>query len=216
MFRDYFEDQAKDKLIDEKIGFLDTKIWNMLYDFQKDGVRGVINKILKHNGCIIADSVGLGKTFEALAVIKYFELLNRRVLVLCPKKLKENWKDEFKELYKRRDDNYNFAQETRDNYLIGMMEVNYLKRLESSVEAFEISMKRTIGKISYLENKIKDFINSPSDNGEDFDETLLLPEGAEEEDEKDFVGDKLKFNLGTIYDVSKGVYSWCLMNICKT
>ncbi len=63
----------------------------MLYEFQKDGVKGAINKILKHNGCIIADSVGLGKTFEALAVIKYFELLNGRVLVLCPKKLEGNW-----------------------------------------------------------------------------------------------------------------------------
>ena len=63
----------------------------MLYDFQRDGVKGAINKILKHNGCIIADSVGLGKTFEALAVVKYFELLNYRVLVLCPKKLSANW-----------------------------------------------------------------------------------------------------------------------------
>jgi SNF2 family DNA or RNA helicase len=63
----------------------------MLYEFQKDRVKGAINKILKHNGCIIADSVGLGKTFEALAVITYFELLNYRVLVLCPKKLGSNW-----------------------------------------------------------------------------------------------------------------------------
>jgi SNF2 family DNA or RNA helicase len=63
----------------------------MLYEFQKDGVKGAINKILKHRGCIIADSVGLGKTFEALAVIKYFEKLNHRVLVLCPKKLEDNW-----------------------------------------------------------------------------------------------------------------------------
>lgn len=63
----------------------------MLYDFQKDGVKGAINKIQRHNGCIIADSVGLGKTFEALAIIKYFELLNDRVLVLCPKKLRDNW-----------------------------------------------------------------------------------------------------------------------------
>lgn len=438
LFRDYVEDQSKDRLIDEKIGFLDTKIWNMLYDFQKDGVRGVINKILKHNGCIIADSVGLGKTFEALAVIKYFELLNHRVLVLCPKKLKENWtvfsgndsmnfliddkfsydvlchtdlsrdggysgninlstlnwsnyglvvideshnfkndlegkrdregnlvklsrygklmneiikkgiqtrvlllsatpvnnelkdlrnqiylitqgkdgalfnscsiksisqtiknaqiqftywtdpkrnakpsskvlfdklessffklldeltiarsrehirryydinkigkfperqkpiskapdididkkfpaydklndeileyklslfrptsylKDEFKDKYKQRDDDYNFAQETRENYLIGMMKVNYLKRLESSVEAFEISMKRTIDKISNLEKKIKIFMDSPLKNDDELDETLLLPEDAEEEDEKDFVGDKLKFNLAHI------------------
>jgi superfamily II DNA or RNA helicase len=70
---------------------LDTKIWNTLFEFQKDGVKGAIQKILTYNGCIIADSVGLGKTYEALAVIKYFEIRNDKVLVLCPKKLRENW-----------------------------------------------------------------------------------------------------------------------------
>lgn len=74
-----------------KTTLFDTSIWNKLFDFQKDGVKGVINKILTYNGCILADSVGLGKTFSALAVIKYFELRNERVLVLCPKKLSENW-----------------------------------------------------------------------------------------------------------------------------
>ena len=69
----------------------ESSVWRALYEFQRDGAKGVINKILKHNGCILADSVGLGKTFEALAVIKYFELRNERVLVLCPKKLRENW-----------------------------------------------------------------------------------------------------------------------------
>lgn len=69
----------------------ETGIWRALYEFQRDGVKGAINKILKHNGCILADSVGLGKTYEALAVIRYFELRNERVLVLCPKKLRENW-----------------------------------------------------------------------------------------------------------------------------
>ena len=70
---------------------LESKVWNMLFLFQKDGVKGAIHKILNYNGCILADSVGLGKTFEALAVIKYFELRNERVLVLCPKKLRQNW-----------------------------------------------------------------------------------------------------------------------------
>ena len=69
----------------------DTEIWTALFDFQKDGVKGMINKILAHNGCILADSVGLGKTYEALAVIKFLELRNERVLVLCPKKLRDNW-----------------------------------------------------------------------------------------------------------------------------
>ncbi len=69
----------------------ESEVWKMLFSFQKDGVKGIINKILEYNGCILADSVGLGKTFEALAVIKYFELRNERVLVLCPKKLRQNW-----------------------------------------------------------------------------------------------------------------------------
>ncbi|GAK51876.1 helicase domain protein [Candidatus Moduliflexus flocculans] len=91
IFEEYLSEQRKGGLLDEKTGFYDSEIWAALYDFQKDGVKGAINKILKHHGCIIADSVGLGKTFEALAVIKYFELLNGRVLVICPKKLAGNW-----------------------------------------------------------------------------------------------------------------------------
>ena len=69
----------------------DTAIWNALYDFQKDGAKSAIARLLRHNGCILADAVGLGKTYTALAVIKFFELRNERVLVLCPKKLRENW-----------------------------------------------------------------------------------------------------------------------------
>ena len=91
LFEGYLKEAEQGGLLDEKTGFFETDVWEMLYSFQKDGVKGAINKILKHNGCIIADSVGLGKTFEALAVIKYFELLNCRVLVLCPKKLEDNW-----------------------------------------------------------------------------------------------------------------------------
>ena len=70
---------------------IDTEIWKALFEFQKDGVKGAIHKINQHNGCILADSVGLGKTYSALAVIKYHELRNHRVLVLCPKKLRDNW-----------------------------------------------------------------------------------------------------------------------------
>ncbi len=91
LFKNLIKDREAFDIQQFKTGLIDTKIWNTLYDFQKDGVRGAINKINKHRGCIIADSVGLGKTFEALAVIKHFELRNERVLVLCPKKLKENW-----------------------------------------------------------------------------------------------------------------------------
>ncbi|MCF8302142.1 MAG: DEAD/DEAH box helicase family protein [Bacteroidales bacterium] len=91
LFEKYLDEQAKGGLLTEQTGFFESEIWNMLYEFQKDGVKGAINKILKHNGCVIADSVGLGKTFEALAIIRYFEMLNYRVLVLCPKKLSSNW-----------------------------------------------------------------------------------------------------------------------------
>jgi len=82
---------APNTLLQERTGFLESEIWNALFEFQKDGAKGAINKIQTHNGCILADSVGLGKTYEALAVIRFFELRNARVLVLCPKKLAENW-----------------------------------------------------------------------------------------------------------------------------
>jgi SNF2 family DNA or RNA helicase len=91
IFEDFLADQTKGGLLDQNIKIVDTDVWKALFEFQRDGVKGAINKILKHNGCILADSVGLGKTFEALAVIKYFELKNERVLVLCPKKLRQNW-----------------------------------------------------------------------------------------------------------------------------
>ncbi|MEM7620632.1 MAG: helicase-related protein [Pseudomonadota bacterium] len=91
IFKDYLEDIDEESIIRSKTGFKDTIVWDKLYKFQRDGVLGAIDKLEKYNGCIIADSVGLGKTFEALAVIKYYELRNDRVLVLCPKKLRENW-----------------------------------------------------------------------------------------------------------------------------
>ena len=89
-----FENKSKDDINEDRLtrtGFKNSKVWNMLYNFQRDAVLGAIDKIETYNGCIIADSVGLGKTFEALAVIKYYELRNDRVLVLAPKKLRENW-----------------------------------------------------------------------------------------------------------------------------
>lgn len=91
IFSEFLEDINEEELADERVGFKETKIWHMLYDFQKEAVYGIINKLNRHNGCILADSVGLGKTFTALGVIKYFEKRNLRVLVLCPKKLSENW-----------------------------------------------------------------------------------------------------------------------------
>jgi SNF2 family DNA or RNA helicase len=91
IFERFLEDAGKTDADLGRTSLFETDTWKALFEFQKDGVKGAINKVLRYNGCIIADSVGLGKTFEALAVIKYFELKNERVLVLCPKKLRENW-----------------------------------------------------------------------------------------------------------------------------
>ena len=91
VFSEFLDDISEDELPNEATGFKQSKIWNMLYDFQKDAVLAIINKLEKYNGCILADSVGLGKTFTALAVVKYYENRNKSVLVLCPKKLAENW-----------------------------------------------------------------------------------------------------------------------------
>lgn len=91
IFEKFLGDAGKTDADLGKTSLFETDIWKALFEFQKDGVKGAINKILRHNGCIIADSVGLGKTYEALAVMKYFELKNERVLVLCPKKLRDNW-----------------------------------------------------------------------------------------------------------------------------
>lgn len=91
VFSEFLDDISEDVLPNEATGFKESKIWNMLYDFQKDAVLAIINKLEKYNGCILADSVGLGKTFTSLAVVKYYENRNKTVLVLCPKKLAENW-----------------------------------------------------------------------------------------------------------------------------
>ncbi len=98
IFSEFLEDISEDVLPNEATGFKESKIWNMLYNFQKDAVLAIINKLEKYNGCILADSVGLGKTFTALAVVKYYENRNKSVLVLCPKKLTNNW-NTYKENY---------------------------------------------------------------------------------------------------------------------
>ena len=91
IFSEFLDDVSEDVLPNEGLGFRDSLIWNKLYDFQKDAALAIINKLETYNGCILADSVGLGKTFTALAVIKYYESRNKDVLVLCPKKLRDNW-----------------------------------------------------------------------------------------------------------------------------
>ncbi len=91
LFAEFLDDINDDVLPNDRTGYQDTKIWQSLYNFQRDAASGIINKLATYNGCILADSVGLGKTFTALAVIKYYELRNKSVLVLAPKKLSENW-----------------------------------------------------------------------------------------------------------------------------
>ena len=91
IFNEFLDDISEDVLPNEATGFKDSQIWNKLYDFQKDAALSIINKLETYNGCILADSVGLGKTFTALAVIKYYENRNKSILVLCPKKLSDNW-----------------------------------------------------------------------------------------------------------------------------
>ena len=91
IFKEFLDDINEDVLPKEDTGFRNSKVWSKLYNFQQDACLAIINKLEKYNGCILADSVGLGKTFTALAVIKYYESRNNRVLVLCPKKLSNNW-----------------------------------------------------------------------------------------------------------------------------
>ena len=104
IFNDFLEDLSLDNIPNDQIGFKDSVVWKMLYNFQQDAVIGAINKLEKYKGCILADSVGLGKTFSALGVIKYYEMRNKDVLVLCPKKLEANWNT-----YRHNDKNNNLA-----------------------------------------------------------------------------------------------------------
>lgn len=99
IFNEFLEDISEDVLPNEATGFKSSVIWNKLYNFQRDASLAIINKLEKYNGCILADSVGLGKTFTALSIIKYYENRNRNVLVLCPKKLNDNWQT-FRSNYK--------------------------------------------------------------------------------------------------------------------
>lgn len=110
IFNDFLDDLSLDNLPNDQIGFKNTLIWSKLFNFQKDAVIGAINKLEKYNGCILADSVGLGKTFSALGVIKYYEMRNKDVLVLCPKKLEANWNT-----YRNNDKN-NILQSDRLRY----------------------------------------------------------------------------------------------------
>src|SRR5690606_16128614 len=110
IFNDFLDDLNADNLPDDRVGFKDTVVWNRLFNFQKDAVIGAINKLEKYRGCILADSVGLGKTFSALGVIKYYEMRNKDVLVLCPKKLEANWNTY------RHNDKTNILAKDRFNY----------------------------------------------------------------------------------------------------
>lgn len=133
LFRDLGETLDEERIIKSATGIKNTHVWNKLFPFQRDGVLGAIDKLERIGGCIIADSVGLGKTFQALAVIKYYELRNDRVLVLCPKRLRDNWT-----LYKANDrrnalatDRFNYdvlnhTDLSRDGGLSGDVDLAYV------------------------------------------------------------------------------------------
>ena len=110
LFRDSGDEMDEDRIVKSATGIRNTVVWKKLFKFQRDGVVGAIDKLNRFGGCIIADSVGLGKTFEALAIIKYHELRNDRVLVLAPKRLRDNWT-----LYKA-NDKRNILAADRFNY----------------------------------------------------------------------------------------------------
>jgi SNF2 family DNA or RNA helicase len=110
VFKDMGDELDEERIVKSATGIRNTTVWKKLYRFQRDGVIGAIDKLERLGGCIIADSVGLGKTFEALAIIKYYELRNDRVLVLVPKRLRDNWT-----LYKA-NDRRNFLASDRFNY----------------------------------------------------------------------------------------------------
>lgn len=110
VFKDLGDELDEERIVKSATGIRNTNVWKKLFKFQRDGVVGAIDKLERHGGCIIADSVGLGKTFEALAIIKYYELRNHRVLVLCPKRLRDNWT-----LYKA-NDRRNMLAADRFNY----------------------------------------------------------------------------------------------------
>ena len=112
LFRDFMSDTDDDPIKPE-FRLEDSVIWNKLYDFQKDAVVGAIHKLEKYKGCIIADSVGLGKTFEALAIMKYYQERNARILVLAPKRLRENWT-----LYAADNDERNVLADDRLNFTV--------------------------------------------------------------------------------------------------
>ena len=110
LFKDRIDELDEERVVKSATGIRNTVVWKKLFKFQRDGVVGAIEKLERFGGCIIADSVGLGKTFEALAIIKYHELRNDRVLVLCPKRLRDNWT-----LYKA-NDRRNILASDRFNY----------------------------------------------------------------------------------------------------
>lgn len=112
IFDEFLEDISEDEIANEKTWFKNSVVWNTLYDFQKDAVLWIVNKLERFNGCILADSVWLWKTFTALAVIKYYQERNKSILVLCPKKLSENW-NTYKSIYKD-----NLLEKDRFNYTV--------------------------------------------------------------------------------------------------
>lgn len=196
IFNEFLDDMSEDVLPNDRIGYQDTLIWNKLFNYQKDAATGIINKLETYSGCILADSVGLGKTFTALAVIKYYELRNKSVLVLCPKKLADNWLNYNRNLKTKG----KLRQADREKSLQALMTVNLLKRLESSVAAFRLTLEllrknhvRTLDKIvNFLQVGGSQSIGDSTDVLDDLeaedDELLDVEQDTD-------IGGKIKINL---------------------
>jgi hypothetical protein len=135
IFDEFLENITEDELANERTGFKESVIWSKMFDFQRDAVLGIINKLERYNGCILADSVGLGKTFTALGVIKYYQERNKSILVLCPKKLGDNWQTFLT--------NYEDNQLYRDRFNYDILYHTDLSR-ESGLSANGIDLSRLL------------------------------------------------------------------------
>lgn len=172
IFKEFLADLSEDVLPNERTGFKSSAIWNKLYNFQKDAVLAIINKLEKFNGCILADSVGLGKTFTALAVIKYYEGRNKNVLVLCPKKLNENWQT-FRANYKNnpivadrlRYDILFHSDLSRDKGLSNGLDLEHINWGNYDLVVIDESHNfRNGGNIDEIDEELQDSINKAKEN----------------------------------------------------
>ena len=190
VFSEFLDDLSEDVLPNEATGFKQSKIWSMLYDFQKDAVLAIINKLEKYNGCILADSVGLGKTFTALAVIKYFQIQNYTTVVLCPKKLKQNW------VQYLRGTNSRFERD-EFKYQVRFHTDLQNKRLQDAYDRYKLDYLQSRKKVLLVIDESHNLRNEKSSRYKDLLETLIknLP-GQDKRDVKVLMLSATPINTG--------------------